>query len=55
MDALIVFSHLPWHSVWQRPQHLITRFARRWPVLFVEEPSYTSGHRGRSRSRCTPG
>ena len=35
---LIVFSHLRWDFVFQRPQHLLTRFARSRPVLFVEEP-----------------
>lgn len=38
MTPLIVFSHLRWHSVYQRPQHLLTRIASRRPVLFVEEP-----------------
>jgi len=35
---LIVFSHLRWNFVWQRPQHLVARMsfpARTW---FVEEP-----------------
>jgi glycosyltransferase involved in cell wall biosynthesis len=35
---LVAFSHLRWDSVWQRPQHLLTRFAREMPVLVVEEP-----------------
>jgi glycosyltransferase involved in cell wall biosynthesis len=35
---LIAFSHLRWGFVWQRPQHLLTRFAREMPVLVVEEP-----------------
>jgi UDP-galactopyranose mutase len=35
---LVVFSHLRWDSVYQRPQHLISRLARRRLVLFVEEP-----------------
>ena len=55
MDALIVFSHPPWRSVWQRPQHLITRFARRWPVLFVEEPSHTSGPPRAEQEQVHPG
>ena len=38
MHDLIVFSHLRWDFVYQRPQHVITRLARRWRVLFVEEP-----------------
>jgi glycosyltransferase involved in cell wall biosynthesis len=43
MDALIVFCHLRWDSVWQRPQHLITRFAQRYRVLVVEEPCFEEG------------
>jgi len=34
----IVHSHLRWDFVWQRPQQLLSRLARRGPVLFVEEP-----------------
>lgn len=36
--ALIVFSHLRWRFVVQRPQHLLSRLSRRYRVLFVEEP-----------------
>ena len=36
---LVAFSHLRWGFVWQRPQHLLTRFAREMPVG-VEEPEY---------------
>src|SRR5512139_192891 len=35
---LICFSHLRWDFVWQRPQHLMSRFARQYTVLFWEEP-----------------
>ena len=35
---LIVQSHLRWDFVWQRPQQLMSRFARTAPVLFIEEP-----------------
>src|SRR5688572_29679590 len=37
---LVVFSHLRWNFVFQRPQHLLTRLARTRPVLFVEEPEH---------------
>jgi glycosyltransferase involved in cell wall biosynthesis len=41
LDApLIVHSHLRWDFVWQRPQQLLSRFAQRNHVLFVEEPIY---------------
>jgi glycosyltransferase involved in cell wall biosynthesis len=35
---IIVHSHLRWDFVWQRPQQLLSRFAQRSHVLFVEEP-----------------
>src|SRR4029450_1473047 len=35
---LLCFSHLRWQFVFQRPQHLMTRFARDRRVFFVEEP-----------------
>ncbi|HUQ40798.1 MAG TPA: glycosyltransferase [Acidimicrobiales bacterium] len=35
---LVVFSHLRWAFVWQRPQHLISRLAADQPTFFVEEP-----------------
>lgn len=37
---LVCFSHLRWSFVWQRPQHLLSRAAREYRVLFVEEPVY---------------
>jgi UDP-galactopyranose mutase len=36
--SLLVFSHLRWHFVTQRPQHLLTRAARTRQVFFIEEP-----------------
>lgn len=38
MESLIVFSHLRWDFVYQRPQHLISRLARHYRVVFFEEP-----------------
>ena len=35
---LVVFSHLRWPWVWQRPQHLISRIGAGRRVWFVEEP-----------------
>ncbi|WP_298011007.1 FAD-dependent oxidoreductase [uncultured Aquabacterium sp.] len=43
MDTLIVFSHLRWHFVYQRPQHLLTRLARTRRVIYVEEPMRAEG------------
>ena len=38
---LVVFSHLRWDFVYQRPQHLLSRIAAGGrPVVFIEEPEY---------------
>lgn len=37
---LICFSHLRWDFVFQRPQHLLTRFAQDMNVYFFEEPVF---------------
>jgi UDP-galactopyranose mutase len=37
---LICLSHLRWNFVFQRPQHLMSRFARERRVYFVEEPVF---------------
>jgi UDP-galactopyranose mutase len=36
--TLLCFSHLRWNFVFQRPQHLMSRFARDMAVVFWEEP-----------------
>ena len=38
---LICFSHLRWGFVYQRPQHLMTRFAKNSRLFYVEEPVET--------------
>ena len=35
--TLLCFSHLRWEFVFQRPQHLMSRFAKSQPVVFWEE------------------
>jgi UDP-galactopyranose mutase len=40
---LICLSHLRWGFVYQRPQHLLSRFARQQRVFFVEEPVIGDG------------
>lgn len=37
---LVVFSHLRWGFVFQRPQHLLTRLAKDFDVVFIEEPVF---------------
>ena len=46
---LICFSHLRWNFVYQRPQHLLSRFAKQRRVFYIEEPilineEYTALH-----------
>ena len=38
--TIICFSHLRWNFVYQRPQHILSRFARAFKVFFFEEPVY---------------
>lgn len=38
MQYLLCFSHLSWNFVYQRPQHLLTRFATKYQVFYFEEP-----------------
>jgi len=37
-ETLLCFSHLRWNFVFQRPQHLMSRFARDRRVIYWEEP-----------------
>ncbi|HEX8614464.1 MAG TPA: NAD(P)-binding protein [Telluria sp.] len=43
LDTIIVFCHLRWDFVYQRPQHLLTRLAEHFKVLVVEEPIFHEG------------
>ena len=38
LTPLLVFSHLRWNFVHQRPQHLLTRLAQQRLIVFFEEP-----------------
>ena len=38
--TLLCFSHLRWDFVYQRPQHLLSRFARTSRVFYIEEPVF---------------
>ena len=40
---LVCFSHLRWNFVYQRPQHLLSRFAKHFRVFFIEEPILHEG------------
>jgi glycosyltransferase involved in cell wall biosynthesis len=55
MPHLIVFSHLRWNFVFQRPQHLLSRLARHYHVIFVEEPIRSKGPATLERTTPHPG
>lgn len=40
LKNIICFSHLRWDFVYQRPQHLLSRFASNFQVYFFEEPIF---------------
>src|SRR5689334_11501748 len=40
---LVCFSHVRWDFVYQRPQHLMTRLAGHFRVIFIEEPVLSAG------------
>ncbi|MCE3262308.1 MAG: glycosyltransferase [Pseudoduganella sp.] len=54
MQTLIVFCHLRWDFVFQRPQHLLTRLGKFYKVVFVEEPVYEEGEARMVVSRPAP-
>lgn len=43
MPTIVVFCHLRWDFVYQRPQQLLSRLAQHYRILFVEEPVFDRG------------
>lgn len=39
-NDIICFSHLRWNFVYQRPQHLLSRFSKEQRIFFIEEPIF---------------
>ena len=54
MPTIVVFCHLRWDFVYQRPQQLLSRLARHYPVLFVEEPVQAAGPSFMAQSSPSP-
>ena len=52
--GIICFSHLRWNFVFQRPQHLMSRFAQERRVIYWEEPenALPDGEAGLSVRTC---
>ena len=43
MPDIVCLSHLRWDFVYQRPQHLLSRFAKHGRLFFFEEPYFYDG------------
>jgi UDP-galactopyranose mutase len=43
MTSIIVFCHLRWDFVYQRPQHLLSRLAQNYKIIVIEEPLFYDG------------
>ncbi|KRB85208.1 glycosyltransferase [Noviherbaspirillum sp. Root189] len=54
MNSIIVFSHLRWDFVYQRPQHLLSRLADKYRIVFFEEPEFREGPAAIKTSRPLP-
>lgn len=52
---LICFSHLRWNFVYQRPQHLLSRFAKKYITYYVEEFVFTNDEDGFTLEKCSEG
>ncbi|WP_396594114.1 UDP-galactopyranose mutase [Brevundimonas sp. R86498] len=53
-DPVVCFSHLRWDFVFQRPQHLMTRFAQSRAVIYFEEPMPDDGDLAWMQTRVCP-
>ena len=51
-NDMICLSHLRWNFVFQRPQHLMSRFAKVRRVFYIEEPVFKAGEPGLTTTIC---
>jgi len=51
---MVVFCHLRWDFVYQRPQHIISRLAKTYKILFIEEPWHRPEEQGSRLNIVTP-
>ena len=54
MATILVFSHLRWDFVYQRPQHLLSRLAEHYKIIFFEEPVFRPDEFGVDKSTPQP-
>ena len=41
--TVVCLSHLRWNFVYQRPQHILSRAAQKYRVIYIEEPNVLDG------------
>lgn len=51
---MIVHGDRPWDAEWQRPQHLLTRFARSREVLYIEPPTFVEHQQHATLAQTEP-
>jgi len=51
---MVVFCHLRWDFVYQRPQHIISRLAKSQKILLIEEPWHRPEEEGSRLNKITP-
>lgn len=49
--GILVLAHLGWDFVWQRPQHILSRLARHYPVIYINEPQVSPTPEGQPQLR----
>jgi UDP-galactopyranose mutase len=47
---LVCFSHLPWNFVYQGPQHVISRFTKKYDVYYIQECTFSNEEDGYTKS-----
>ncbi len=47
--AIVCLAHLDWDYVWQRPQQILSRLARHYPVTYIQEPRISPAWDGQPR------
>lgn len=53
--VIVCFSHLRWDLVFQRPQHIMTRLAQSFDVIYWEEPRADADCKAPTLERSQPG
>ena len=53
-STIVVFCHLRWDFVFQRPQQLLTRLAQYYNIILIEEPIHHEGAAALRKTQAAP-